>query len=95
MPVWPSRSVLHVLDAAFDTNLRRHRVNARRIECGGQADRLRILGYALVDDSVKGLAPPLVCGNLEPRHRGGVVLHLGSLLRKRHAAHQVGGALLG
>ena len=87
--------VLHVLDAAFDANLRRHGVNARRVERRGKSDRLGILGYALVDDSVKGLAPPLVRRNLEPRNCGRVVLHLRSFLRKRHAVYQVRGALLG
>ena len=90
MPVCPSRSVLHVLDASLNADLGRHGVNSRRIECRSQADRLGILGYTLVDHSVKGLAPPLVCGNVEPWNCRGVVLHLRSLLRKSHAVHQVG-----
>ena len=68
--------ILHVLDAPLDANLARHGVNSRRIEGGSQTDRLGILGYALVDHAVKGLAPPLVRGNIEPRNRRGVVLHL-------------------
>ena len=93
MPVCPSRSILHVLDASLNSDLGRHGVNSRRIESGGQTDRLGILGYALVDHSVQGLAPPLVGGNVEPWNCRGVVLHLRSLLSKRHAAHQVGGSL--
>ena len=85
--------ILHVLDASLNADLGRHGVNSRRIEGGSQADGLRILGYALVDDSVKGLAPPLVGGNVEPRNCRGVVLHLRSLLRKSHPVHQVGSPL--
>ena len=95
MPVCPSRCILHVLDASLNADLGRHGVNARRIERRSQADRLGILGYALVDHSVERLAPPLVCGNVEPRNCRGVVLHLRSFLRKSHAVHQVGGPLLG
>ena len=93
MPVCPSRSILHVLDASLNADLGRHGVNSRRIEGCSQADGLGILGYALVDHSVKGLAPPLVCGNVEPWNCRGVVLHLRSLLRKSHAVHQVGSPL--
>ena len=94
MPVCPSRCVLHVLDAAFNADLRRHGVNSRRVERRRQADRLRIFRHALVDDAVQSFAPPLVRRNLQPRHRGGVVLHLRRLLRQRHAAYQVRRALL-
>ena len=87
--------ILHVLDAAFDTDLGGHGVNSRRVEGRSQADGLGILGNALVDDAVERLAPPLVCGNIEPRNCGGVVLHLRRLLREGHAMHQVGGPLLG
>jgi len=87
--------VLHVLDASLNTNLRRHGANSRRIERGGKPDALRILGHTLVDDSVEGFAPPFVCRNFEPRHCRGIVLHLRSLLRKSHAAYQVGGPLPG
>ena len=85
--------ILHVLDASLNANLGRHGVNSRRIERGSQADGLGILGYTLVDHSVKGLAPPLVCGNVEPWNCRGVVLHLRSLLRKSHSVHQVGSPL--
>ena len=85
--------ILHVLDASLNANLGRHGVNSRCIEGGSQADRLGILGYALVDDSMESLAPPLVCGNIETRHRGRIVLHLRSLLGESHPVHEVGSPL--
>ena len=87
--------ILHVLDASLNANLRRHGVNSRCIERRGKPDRLGIFGYALVDHSVEGFAPPLVRRNLEPRNGRRVVLHLRSFLRKRHSVHQVRGPLLG
>lgn len=88
-------SVLHVLDASLNTNLRRHGVDARRVKGGGKADRFRIFGYTFIDHTMKGLAPPLVGRDLEPRNFRGVVLHLRSLLSKGHAAYQIRGPLRG
>ena len=92
-PGVPFAYVLHVLDASLNANLGRHGVNSRCIEGGSQTDRLGILGYALVDDSMESLAPPLVCGNIETRHRGRIVLHLRSLLGESHPVHEVGSPL--
>ena len=87
--------ILHVLDAAFNANLSRHGVNTRRIEGGGKADGLWILGNALVDHAMQRLAPPLVCRDLQPLNLRRIVLHLRGFFRQSHAMHQVGGAFLG
>ena len=87
--------ILHVLDAALDAYLCGHRMNAWRVEGRGEPNRLRVLGHTLIDDSMESLAPPLICRDIEPRHSGGVVLHLGGFLGKRHPPHQIRGALLG
>src|ERR1035437_1037273 len=47
--------VLHMFNASLDTNLGRHGMNPRRVESRRQTDRLRILRYPLVDDSMKCL----------------------------------------
>ena len=86
--------VLHMLDATFHTDLCGHGVDACGVKGRGQAHRLWVLGYALVDHAVESLAPPLVGRNVETRHCGGVVLHLRCLFGERHAMHQVRGAFL-
>ena len=91
----PLARVLDVLDAALNANLRCHGMNSRCIERRRKPDRLRIFSNSLVDDPVKGFAPPLVRRNLQPRDGRRVILHLRSFLRERHTANQIGGALLG
>ncbi len=93
MPVCPSRYILYMLDPSLDADLARHGMNLRRIEGGSQPDGFRILSYALVYDAVEGLAPPLIGGNVEPRHCRGIVLHFRGFLGKGHPAHQVGSPL--
>ncbi len=85
--------ILHVLDAPLDANLVRHDMNSSSIEGRCQSNRLGILGYTLVDHSVERLTPPLICRNVEPRNRRGIVLHLRGFLRKSHPVYQVGSPL--
>ena len=62
-------------------------MNSRRVECGSQTYGFGILGYAVVNDAMKGLAPPLICGNIQAWHRGRTVLHLRGFFGKSHALH--------
>src|ERR1039458_842609 len=83
-----------MLDAPLDADVRRHGMNPRHVKSSAQADRLRKLGYAVVDYSVKRLAPPVVGRNVEPRNGAGAIHQLRSPFFKRHAAHEVCCALL-
>jgi hypothetical protein len=42
---------------------------------------------------MESLAPPLVCGNIQTRHCGRIILHLRSLLGESHPVHEVGSPL--
>ena len=87
--------ILKVLDASFNADIDRHGVNPRKIEAGGEANRLGKLRYALVNNAMKRFAPPVVGGNVEPRNGLGIVHQLRGLFLERHAVDQVCGALFG
>src|SRR6185437_15254012 len=61
----PFARILHVLDAPLDTDLGSHGMDPWGIEGGSQTDGFRILSHAVVNDSVEGLTPPLICGDIE------------------------------
>ncbi len=86
---------MHVLDAPLDADVGGHLVNRRRIEGGAEANGLRKLRGAVHGHAVQRLAPPVVCGYVEPGNGASLVYQLAGLLVQSHAVHQVSGANLG
>jgi len=69
-------------------------VNERGIEGGGKADGLGKLGDSPDCDAVEGLAPPIVCRDVEPRNGARVIYELGGLFLEGQPMNEVGGTLL-
>ena len=93
--LWPARDSLHVLDAALGADGDGHLVNA-----GGSKVAARPIGSGnsvvpFDGNAVKRLAPPVVCGNVEPGNGARLVDKLRGFFFERHPVHQVGGSLLG
>ena len=65
------------------------------VKGGAEADGLREFGYAVVDDAVESLAPPVVVGDVEAGDSASLVDELGGLLIEGHGLDEVCGALFG
>ena len=84
-----------MLDAPLGADGHGHLVNACGVECCGEADGFGEFGCAVDGDAVKGLAPPVVCGNVEAGDGACLVDELRGLLFEGHLMDEIGGALLG
>jgi hypothetical protein len=65
-------------------------MDQRRIKSGRQSNGLgKHGGRSSVGDSVQGLAPPVVCGNLQSWNRARLVHQLGRFLLQSHPRDQI------
>jgi hypothetical protein len=67
-----------------------HLLDGRRVEGGGQADRLgEDGGIAVIGDAVERFAPPIIFGDSQAWNRAGLVDELRCLLFGRQASDEI------
>ena len=85
---------LGVLGAGLGGDLRCGFMQQRGVPCGSQTDSLREYGgVSGAGDAVQAFVPPVVLGDVEPRDRDRVILHLRDFFFERHLADEFRSAL--